>query len=279
MPCHAKSNWSFLVIWKCYLYWLWVLHLFLHMLRRRKVEAIEVIFKKTKSVEKMKWLNIQQVYKIHLFSICRTGNSFQGQIPLRSFFILLSLLYFCNWHDFFSCVFPKEEFGGDKSSDSSDDEDWSDQFGGDKSSDSSDDEEWSDTVAPRKRKRGADKAASASKNGDFISGDNIKHNKNGTELTPRRTSNRMDSPGTSSITAKLHKSSSTPGSTGGRARSSTNRRLGEAITQVIKHCSFISKIPRQDITISLSFSLSLTRTHGFSEVGCKMIETTNIPSG
>ncbi|XP_030553133.1 homeobox protein HAT3.1 [Rhodamnia argentea] len=152
-----------------------------------------------------------------------------------------------------------EEFGGDKSSDSSDDEDWSDQFGGDKSSDSSDDEGWSDTVAPRKRKRGADKATLASNNGNFTSGDNIKHNKNGTELTPRRrTSNMMDSPGTSSITAKPRKSSSTPGLTGGRARSSTNRRLGEAITQRLQEAFKENHYPERAASEKLAEELGIT---------------------
>ncbi|KAI3431067.1 uncharacterized protein J3R85_008137 [Psidium guajava] len=130
---------------------------------------------------------------------------------------------------------------------------------GDKSSVSSDDEDCSDSIAPRKRKRGADKAVSASNNGDFTSGDNIKHNKNGTEPTSRRrTSNRMDSPGTSSITAKPRKSSTTPGSTGGRPRSSTNRRLGEAITQRLQEAFKENHYPERAASEKLAEELGIT---------------------
>ncbi|KAI6678097.1 hypothetical protein NL676_038893 [Syzygium grande] len=126
---------------------------------------------------------------------------------------------------------------------------------GDKSSDPSDNEDWSDTVAPRKRKIGADKAASASNNGKFTSGENIKQNKNETDLTPRRrTSNRMDSP---SITATAHQSSSTPRSTGGRARS-TYRRLGEAVTQRLHGAFKENQYPERAVSEKLAEELGIT---------------------
>ncbi|KAF8007524.1 hypothetical protein BT93_K1518 [Corymbia citriodora subsp. variegata] len=134
---------------------------------------------------------------------------------------------------------------------------YDEEFGG-KSSDSSDDEDWSDTIEPRKRKRGADKVASASDNGNFTSGETIEHNKNGTKQTSRRrTSSRMDSPSTNNITATPHKSSSTPGLTGGRARS-TYRRLGEAVTQRLHKAFRENQYPERAASEKLAEELGIT---------------------
>lgn len=134
---------------------------------------------------------------------------------------------------------------------------YDEEFGG-KSSDSSDDEDWSDTAEPSKRKRGADKVALASNNGNFTSGEIIEHNKNGNEQTPRRrTNNRMDSPSTNSITAIPRRSSSAPESTGRKARS-TYRRLGEAVTQRLHEAFKENQYPERTASEKLAGELGIT---------------------
>ncbi|KAK9286219.1 hypothetical protein L1049_014604 [Liquidambar formosana] len=107
---------------------------------------------------------------------------------------------------------------------------------GNGSSDSSDDEDWTDTVATTKRKNGKAAPLSPSGNSPIAkNGKNIKdaaHNLKVSEHTPkRRTRQKLNSGVANSSPAKSYQSSSEPGSSGRKATSSTYRRLGEAITQ------------------------------------------------
>lgn len=114
------------------------------------------------------------------------------------------------------------------------------------SSDSSDDEDWTDTVVTTKRKNGKAAPLSPSGNSPIAkNGKNIKdtaHNLKVSEHAPkRRTRQKLNSGVANSSPAKSFQSSSEPGSSGKKATSSTYRRLGEAITQVLWGMLFFSR--------------------------------------
>lgn len=110
---------------------------------------------------------------------------------------------------------------------------------GNVSSDSSDDEDYTDTDGPRKRrKKSTGDVAPVSAKGNSpvtksgMSPKDIKQDLKETEHTPmRRTRQRSNLEDANTSPAKAHEGKSS--SSGKRARSSVYRRLGEAVTQVL----------------------------------------------
>ena len=100
---------------------------------------------------------------------------------------------------------------------------------GNVSSDSSDDEDWNDSTAPRKRKKTTEQLSSVSPNGDAKV---INYDHEGNEHSPRTTYQKSVVKGTHNSPGKSLEDSPKSNSTSGRAKSSSSRRLGEAVIQV-----------------------------------------------
>lgn len=98
--------------------------------------------------------------------------------------------------------------------------------------DSSDDEDYNDAAASQKRKKTVREVAQLSPSGKNMR--NINQNRKLADHTPkRRTRQNANIDGTSNSPTKSLDGYHRSGSGGKRIRSSTSRRLGEAVTQVI----------------------------------------------
>lgn len=162
----------------------------------------------------LKYINSQDLisFKLQCF---RFQCVFVNLIPFVYFNYLVGFLIFV--YDFWFC---KETYGN-VSSDSSDDEDWTDDYG------------------PRKRSKKTGEGSPISPNGNAPiprSGKQkrgIKRNLKETVQCPdRKTRQNLNSENTNKLPAKSHEGSSTPSSSG-KAERSSYRRLGENVTQVI----------------------------------------------
>ncbi|KAF2320993.1 hypothetical protein GH714_032497 [Hevea brasiliensis] len=108
------------------------------------------------------------------------------------------------------------------------------------SSDSSDDEDFTDTVGPRKRRKSTE-VAPATVNGDASVTKTGKQDLKETEYTPKRSCQQPNFENTSIPPAKAHDGSSPSSSCGKTVGPSICRRLGEAVTQ---HLFILNKNPR-----------------------------------
>ena len=111
---------------------------------------------------------------------------------------------------------------------------------GNVSSDSSDDEDWTENVIPRKRKNLSGNVASLSPNGNTLITENgtntkdIKHDLEAAGRTPKqRTRQKLNLESTNNSLAESHKGSRSPGFTGEKSRQSSYKILGEAVTEVL----------------------------------------------
>ena len=111
---------------------------------------------------------------------------------------------------------------------------------GNVSSDSSDDEDWTENAIPRKRKNLSGNVASVSPNGNTSITENgtntkdIKHDLEAAGCTPkRRTRQKLNFESTNNSLAESHKDSRSPGSTGEKSGQSSYKKLGEAVTEVL----------------------------------------------
>lgn len=100
------------------------------------------------------------------------------------------------------------------------------------------------TNAPKRRKTNNGKVASVLHNRKTQNNDSkdIRHNEKESEQTPKRrtSSKKQNDEATGDSPAKSHQGSSGPDSCGKSTTRSANRRLGEAVTQVLQFLSLIN---------------------------------------
>ncbi|KAF2295725.1 hypothetical protein GH714_033739 [Hevea brasiliensis] len=133
---------------------------------------------------------------------------------------------------------------------------------GNVSSDSSDDEDFTDTVGPRKRRRSTE-VAPASVNGDASVTKTGKRDLEGTEYAPKRSCLQSNCENTSISPAKSQEGSSPSSFCGRTVKRSVYRRLGEAVTQRLYKCFKENQYPDRAAKESLAKELDIT----FRQVG------------
>ncbi|KAJ9175202.1 hypothetical protein P3X46_013780 [Hevea brasiliensis] len=128
---------------------------------------------------------------------------------------------------------------------------------GNVSSDSSDDEDFTDTVGPRKRRRSTE-VAPASVNGDASVTKTGKQDLEGTEYAPKRSCLQSNCENTSISPAKSQEGSSPSSFCGRTVKRSVYRRLGEAVTQRLYKCFKENQYPDRVTKESLAKELDIT---------------------
>ncbi|KAF8406239.1 hypothetical protein HHK36_008324 [Tetracentron sinense] len=135
---------------------------------------------------------------------------------------------------------------------------------GNVSSESSDDEDWTDNYAPRKRNDfGKDVVISPQGNSQPITnGANTKDMKWDLEeaenTLKRRTRQKLDFGGTNNSEAKTHKDSPDPGSIAKKSTTSASKSLGEAVTQRLRNSFRENVYPTRDTKENLANELGIT---------------------
>ncbi|KAJ9159462.1 hypothetical protein P3X46_024969 [Hevea brasiliensis] len=125
------------------------------------------------------------------------------------------------------------------------------------SSDSSDDEDFTDTVGPRKRRKSTE-VAPATVNGDASVTKTGKQDLKETECTPKRSCQQPNFENTSIPPAKAHDGSSPSSSCGKTVGPSICRRLGEAVTQGLYKSFRENQYPNRTTKESLAKELGIT---------------------